>query len=268
MEKLFCDWQWGAMSIKNVVSVRTRKSDKKIKGHGNTKAYQIGVKFTGRSSLSYRGENIDFTSGTVVYLPKEKSEDIDYTTVTAEEGTGVCIFFDSESALPPEPQILKNIDSNCEEAFLKLLNVYTKSEKYAYPDVMAAFYSLLSLLSRECKIGGGDDMLGARFEPVTAYMQRHIFDEYPDFERMAALAGMSQKYFRDSFKSVYGIPPLQYFHRLKLNRIKNLLSDQKLRISEVASLSGFRDANYFSRFFRKNVGISPSEYRKYYCFGM
>ena len=118
MEKLFCDWQWGAMSIKNVVSVKTRKSDKKIKGHGNTQVYQLGVKFTGRSFLSYRGENIDFTSGTVVYLPKEKSEDIDYTTVTAEEGTGVCIFFDSESALPSKPQILKSIDSDCEEAFL------------------------------------------------------------------------------------------------------------------------------------------------------
>lgn len=268
MEKLFCDWQWGAMSIKNVVSVKTRKSDKKIKGHGNTQVYQLGVKFTGTSEISYRGEKIDFCAGTVLFLPKEKTEDIDYTTLTVEQGNGVCIFFESELPLSSEVQTLKNIGTDCEDAFLKLLNVYTKSDIYSYPEVMAAFYSLLSGLKKKSEPNNDEKRRGGRFDDVIAYMNRHIGDEYPDICRMARICGVSEKYFRDSFKKYFGITPLKYFHRLKTNNIKALIARLELPISDVAKMSGFSDPNYFSRFFKKQVGISPSEYRKYYCSGV
>ena len=68
----------------------------KINGTTSTERLEVSIQYIPyriKTKKGYKGENIDFSSGTVVYLPKEKSEDIDYTTVTAEEGTGVCIFF-------------------------------------------------------------------------------------------------------------------------------------------------------------------------------
>ena len=267
MENIFCGWQWGAMSIKNVVGVKTH-TGRRIKNRGNTQVYQLGVKFTGRSEISYNGKNIDFCPGTALFLPKEETEDIDYTTLTSEGGNGVCIFFDSALPLAREAQILCDIGPECEAAFLKLLNVYTKSGGANYPEIMAAFYSLIARLIKvgEPRAEGGEE--SARFGEVIGYMRRHIGDEYPDIGRMAVIAGMSEKYFRESFKSTFDEPPLRYFHRLKTEHIKTLLADLDLQISEVAEASGFSDPNYFSRFFRKQTGISPSDYRKYYCSGL
>ena len=265
MDRLFKGWEWGGMTVHNVVSVKTGRAGARIKGHGNTRSYQLGVKFNGRSQMSYKGVSIDFTPGSALFLPKEETEDIDYVTVTSEQGSGVCIFFDSELPLPREPQILRDIGDVCENAFLRLLNVYLGSDRHGSPELMAAFYGLLSALFR--RSGGETDTekRDSRFDGAIDYMRRHVFDEYPNIMRMAELSGMSEKYFRDSFKAAFEISPLRYFQRLKMENIKLLISDLSLSVADVAHQSGFADANYFSRFFKKHMGVSPREYRNYYC---
>lgn len=265
MDRLFAGWKWGAMSIQNVISVKTGRAGTRIKNHGNTVSYQLGVKFNGRSQISYKGNNVDFKPGTALFLPKEQTEDIDYTTLTVEQGMGVCIFFDSEYELPREPQTMENVGEECENAFLRLLDAYLCSSRQDSPELMAAFYGLLTALYRKNGVGGENERSDPRFEEVIRYMNRHVCDEYPDIGRMATLSGMSEKYFRDSFKSVFGISPLKYFHHLKLEHVKILIADLSLSVAEVARQSGFSDPNYFSRFFKKHLGISPREYRNYYC---
>ena len=119
MKLLFSDWQWGPLTIQNVVNVKTQKSNSVHQSKGNTRSYQLGIKFTGHSTIRYNGYHIEYRSATVVYLPKEETEAIEYTTLTDETGNGVCIFFDSELPLPKEPQILTGVDGDIENAFLK-----------------------------------------------------------------------------------------------------------------------------------------------------
>ena len=264
MKRLFSDWQWSPMRIQNIVSVKTTKSPRVYQNRGNTRACQLGMKFTGHSELHYKGVRIDFGPGTVAYLPKEETEQIDYTTLTKEAGNGVCIFFDSELPLPREPQILTGADSETENAFLRVLHVYNRSDRYCHPELMEAFYALLSKLARVHSEGAENDR-EKRLDPALDYMRRHCGDSYIDLSRVADRCGMSEKYFRDSFQKAFGLAPLQYFHRQKVNHIRTLICDLSLSVSEVSHLSGFSDPNYFSRFFRKHFGVSPTEYRKYYC---
>lgn len=264
MKPLFSDWQWSPMSIQNAVHVKTSKIPAVIRNKGNQRSCQLGIKFTGHSELRYKGERIDFSPATVVYLPREDTEEIDYTTVTSEVGTGVCIFFDSQLPLPKEPQILKNADADVENAFLKVLHTYQRSDRYEYPELMGAFYSLLSKLKRmspSCDLNRAEK----RFSPALAYMKQHQSDGYVDLSRLAKLCGMSEKHFRDVFKKTFQISPLQYFHEQKVNHIRLLISDLSLSIAEIAHMSGFSDPNYFSRFFKKHFGVSPTEYRNFYC---
>ncbi|MBE6580897.1 MAG: helix-turn-helix domain-containing protein [Ruminococcaceae bacterium] len=265
MNKLFEGWKWGGMSVHNVVSVKTGRAGMRIKGHGNTRSYQLGVKFNGRSQMSYHGVSIDFTPGSALFLPKEETENIDYVTVISEKGSGVCIFFDSELPLPREPQMLRDIGGECENAFLRLLNVYLKGDRQGSPELMAAFYGLLSALFQR-SVGETDgERRDTRFDGAIDHMKRHICDAYPNIEHMAKLSGMGEKYFRDSFKISFGISPLQYFHRQKTEYIKLLIADLSLSVAEVAKRGGFSDPNYFSRFFKKHTGVSPRAYRNYYC---
>ena len=264
MTPLFSDWQWGAMSVHAVVSVKTRRSSRVIHNRGNTQSYQLGIKFTGESELRYKGTRIDFSAGTVAFLPKEETEQIDYTTLTVEEGSGVCIFFDSTLPLAKEPQVLHSVDHEIEMAFLKVLQRYQRPDRYTAPEVMEAFYALLSKLVRASQPGDQQNSV-RRFEPALSYMQRHLADEYIDLKRAAALCSMSEKNFRNSFKKAFFLSPLQYFHQQKASYICSLLADLSLSVSEVSRMSGFSDSNYFSRFFRKHMGVSPTEYRMFYC---
>ncbi len=62
------------------------------------------------------------------------------------------------------------------------------------------------------------------------------------------------------FKSECNMGPIAYINKLRLEKSKELLSEYD--VSETAKRVGFEDANYFSRIFKKNTGVSPSEYAK------
>ena len=64
------------------------------------------------------------------------------------------------------------------------------------------------------------------------------------------------------FKRQYGIAPVQYVAELRMTRIKAMLRDTSLGISQIAEMEGYENLGYFSRLFRRHSGMSPSEYRK------
>jgi len=64
------------------------------------------------------------------------------------------------------------------------------------------------------------------------------------------------------FKDVTGYTIMQYLMMCRINRAKYLLEIRPEKsILDVALESGFEDASHFSRFFRKQLKITPSEYR-------
>ena len=73
---------------------------------------------------------------------------------------------------------------------------------------------------------------------------------------------MGYSKFRKLFKNYTGIAPGQYQLQLKLKRSIDLLYDLNKPIKVVAIESGFQSVYYFSRFFKRKIGCSPSTYRK------
>ena len=68
-------------------------------------------------------------------------------------------------------------------------------------------------------------------------------------------------HYSDLFRRQTGYPPKDHFLRLKIQRACQLLDTTELRVVEVAEALGWSDAFYFSRCFRKIIGISPRAYR-------
>ena len=64
------------------------------------------------------------------------------------------------------------------------------------------------------------------------------------------------------FKRAYGIPPYKYLINLRINHAKNMLTNEKLSVSEIAEFLCFSDQFYFANIFKQHVGISPLQYRK------
>ena len=96
--------------------------------------------------------------------------------------------------------------------------------------------------------------------PAIDYIHREYTNANIPVAELAVRCGISESYFRRIFQNTFGCSPLQYIKDLKIARAKELLKSQMYTVSAVAALSGYHDECYFSREFKKNVGISPSEY--------
>lgn len=78
----------------------------------------------------------------------------------------------------------------------------------------------------------------------------------------AASVYTSPCWFIRSFRNYIGMTPLQYIINVRISNARELLLNPKFSISDVSRSVGYEDSLYFSRFFKKNVGISPKDYKK------
>ncbi|MGN1473884.1 MAG: helix-turn-helix domain-containing protein [Eubacteriales bacterium] len=121
----------------------------------------------------------------------------------------------------------------------------------AYP--LAVFFSFLQFLSAP---------------PVKPFPFSRAASALENTERkvlvsdLAALYHMSPGHFIRSFKQAYGVTPANYRILCQLRQAKNLLCDTEMPIGYIAEQCGFSDPLYFSRLFRKHIGISPLHYRR------
>lgn len=81
-------------------------------------------------------------------------------------------------------------------------------------------------------------------------------------EDVARSVYISPYYLSHLFKEELNITFLEYLTMVRMEEAKELLKDTSLSIVAIASQVGYEDASYFSKVFKKYVGISPSQYRK------
>lgn len=83
-------------------------------------------------------------------------------------------------------------------------------------------------------------------------------------EDVAAQVQMSGNYFSTLFKQETGENFTEYLTRLRIEKAKSLMMNADLRLYEISQLVGYQDVKYFSRLFKKNVGVTPAEYRQFF----
>ncbi len=81
-------------------------------------------------------------------------------------------------------------------------------------------------------------------------------------DNIAQSANLSMSFFSRKFKQDTGYAPIEYFNHLRIQRACQLLHFSDLRVNEVAAQLGIDDPFYFSRLFKKQMRVSPAEYRK------
>lgn len=96
---------------------------------------------------------------------------------------------------------------------------------------------------------------------LAAYLDEHYMQPDLSLQALAETYGISWSNFSGTFKKYVGVRPIDYLTQLRMNHAKSRLL-LPLRMEEVAQQVGYRDPLYFSRTFKKTVGISPTVYRK------
>ena len=102
-------------------------------------------------------------------------------------------------------------------------------------------------------------------DAVIARCQTWIAEHYHEPAPVAAmvrLSGLAERSFKRRFQQATGMSPLEYVHTLRLEEAKQMLESGDQPIEAIANEVGYEDAGFFSRLFRRNVNLTPAQYRK------
>ncbi|WP_293269080.1 AraC family transcriptional regulator [Neptunomonas sp.] len=98
-------------------------------------------------------------------------------------------------------------------------------------------------------------------ELIHSLMQTRAHEQL-DLDTLAETANLSKFHFIKKYKELTGTTPINHFIHLKIERACHLLDVTTKSINEISFAVGYEDAYYFSRIFKKIMGISPSQYRR------
>lgn len=134
---------------------------------------------------------------------------------------------------------------------IKTLSVSSKNRN----QVMSILYCMFNRLNNE------SDEEENVLTPAIKYMEQHYMDISLNISVLAKEAHISVSHFHKLFRKCCNITPGEYLLNLRLQKAQIMLLNSNLSVTEIAESCGFTNLYHFSRVFKKNKGISPSQYR-------
>ena len=174
------------------------------------------------------------------------------------DGAGVVKAMQEDEKLREVPVIVLTAQSLTQEEMAQLnrgvaavlsKGVYTGEETLAH---------IFQALKRSKRLGSENQRLARR---VMAYIHEHYSDPL-NREQLAGYAGVSERHLNRCFLQETGLAPMAYLNRFRIQQARGLLKDRSRSITEVMGAVGFSDSSHFTRVFRREVGVSPSEFQR------
>jgi AraC-like DNA-binding protein len=125
---------------------------------------------------------------------------------------------------------------------------------------MAGIYQLFAILEkidffdylplRSCR----------QIQPALEYIEHNYQDVELDSEVLEKQVNMSASYFRKIFKRMIKVSPIRYLQSVRINKAKEFLVTERFTVNEVSELTGFSSPFYFDTVFKKETGMTPTDY--------
>lgn len=102
----------------------------------------------------------------------------------------------------------------------------------------------------------------SKLKPVITYMESH-YDQDITLEELSGLIAVSTHYLCKLFKAAFGMSPIHYLIRIRLQVAKQrLITSPHLQIQEIAHQVCYHDVSYFCKIFKRQEKVSPVQFRK------
>lgn len=92
------------------------------------------------------------------------------------------------------------------------------------------------------------------------YIREHASEQI-NIETILKVVPLSRRLFESRFKKLLGHTPHEEITRVRMNSVKELLTETELSLNEIAERTGFKHVEYLSAAFKKKMGLSPNRYR-------
>lgn len=101
----------------------------------------------------------------------------------------------------------------------------------------------------------------AVIKKVRSYIEEHLGEDL-SLVRLAGVIHFNPSYLSRLFKQESGVNLSEYIDEARMEKAKNLLKKDELKIAEVGAQVGYETPHSFTRFFKKSTGVTPVEYRE------
>ena len=206
-----------------------------------------------------KGETIIAKEGDVVLLPAQSRYAATFTIDNSASHASILVNFDllddrgNTLCLGESLQLLPG-KGEWGETFTRLAYLY-RSRIYPHMELQSSLCQFfIGLQNHTCREAVSP------ITPALEYINRHLSQELYVSD-LARSVGMSETVFRRRFKQHTGKSPTAYILCAKVQKARELLYMQDMTLDEVSTLLGFCDTPYFCKVFKKQIGITPSEYR-------
>lgn len=160
------------------------------------------------------------------------------------------------------PQKIKGYHTGADDYITKpfqteLLEARVKNLLDQRESLRKVFEQQFVLQPKDITLNSPDERM---LDKLSKLMEEHIDDSEFNVNKMCEAVELSHMQFIRKIKQLTGKKPVELLKSFRLTRAKNLLIQRKLTISEVAYMVGYDLPNSFSRAFKKEFGISPTEF--------
>lgn len=220
---------------------------------------------SGRTHYDFGDYAFDAKPGDIFFLARDSVYSMDI-----REEPYTVLFANFDFLLPPDTalrcaQYPSIGGKNSEKLFRRMREVWCLQQPTVREDCLSLLYAAYADF---LKSAHGTMYLPSakrkRMDAALGYIDMHIADESLKVAEVAATVNLSESHFRRSFRDAFGISPVKYITMTRVTRAQERLRYSNERLTDMAEALGFSNLYYFSVVFKKEVGVSPSEYRKRY----
>ena len=206
------------------------------------------------------GEELLCEAGQCIYLPKDSNYVV--TRHSKDHGGVYCINFLFEGIEEREAPFTVKVRAADEikNAFTRAEYHWNRKEVGYYEECLICLLKIIKLIKQQTAVYAPLGHARELLSPAVELLNSNSSDKGMSVPELAARCGISETYFRRLFGRVFGVSPTVYSRNRRIEYAKELLTSGEYSIAEIAELSGFVSPSYFSREFKKTVGVSPSEY--------
>jgi AraC-like DNA-binding protein len=147
---------------------------------------------------------------------------------------------------------------------LQMLEEYTEKETgyisilYGYLNVL--FGKLFRQIYSETKMDIRTHMPRIT-DDILRFIEKNYFRKLT-LEELAAKSFYNPSYFSSIFKECFGVSPMQYINKIRMEKTLQLLKTTNKTIEQIMNSVGYTDKKHFYNIFKEITGFTPGEYRK------
>ena len=232
--------------------------------------YQLLYVASGKTHFMINGEDREVTAGhMVLYLPRQMQ---DYVYYGKDKPEVYWVHFTGSDV----KNILRHYDIPMDDNvfYCGMVSTYAylfKEMIHELQTCRVGFQELLTMYLRQIFLLIQRSRLEQK-PTVNTYMQEEMenarryfnehYNENINIEEFAASRSMSVSWFLRNFKQVVGMSPMHYILTNRINNAVSLLETTDYNVTEISTIVGYENPMYFSRLFKKQKGVSPTDYRK------